>query len=268
MRPPRSVAQETMESAYGPGSDWAEPNQFGESGFTRAQAESDIGADDIMALIEAAIELDHEHTLRLRRTTGPVTRSCPYEGHEWPDGTINPVPHWAHPDPCWDEPEDLWQIAVEHADRASSAMVAYRHWPVDSSTAFFNGAAWACLLSEGLSTLDEDHRGPWRSVAGETMGWVPQPGSRAATIHHGKLQEDSLEGVDECSQDEYSDAYVRGVLWGADVAMRRIDIDDFAHPDDKGSELLTMRQQALLGGMLDLDEMYRLAIRDKPRLRR
>lgn len=55
---PHQIAQETMDRHYGIGSMWEAPNDFDESGFTRAQAESNIGEADIVALIAEAIEAD------------------------------------------------------------------------------------------------------------------------------------------------------------------------------------------------------------------
>jgi hypothetical protein len=52
------IGREVIEANYGIGSPWEEPNAYGEEGFTRAQAESDIGADEIRGLIVAAIEAD------------------------------------------------------------------------------------------------------------------------------------------------------------------------------------------------------------------
>lgn len=55
IKTPDEIAREVIEKNYGIGSPWEEPNDFGEEGFTRAQAESDIDADDIRGLIEQAI---------------------------------------------------------------------------------------------------------------------------------------------------------------------------------------------------------------------
>lgn len=52
------IAREAMDKRYGIGTDWEEPNEYGEEGFTRAQAESDIGADEILGVIREAIEAD------------------------------------------------------------------------------------------------------------------------------------------------------------------------------------------------------------------
>lgn len=63
------LAREVIDRHYGIGSDWEEPNQYGEEGFTRAQAESDIDADDIRLLIEEAVYADHEQ-IRAALTSG------------------------------------------------------------------------------------------------------------------------------------------------------------------------------------------------------
>lgn len=55
---PDLIAREAMDNHYGIGTEWEEPNAYGEEGFTRAQAESDIEADDILAIIREAIEAD------------------------------------------------------------------------------------------------------------------------------------------------------------------------------------------------------------------
>lgn len=58
LKSPEQLGREAIEKNYGVGSDWEEPNQYGEEGFTRAQAESDIDADEIRGLIEEAITAD------------------------------------------------------------------------------------------------------------------------------------------------------------------------------------------------------------------
>lgn len=55
---PTQVAEDVMNASYGPGSNWSEPNEFDETGFTRAQAESDIDTEEILGLIQKAIEVD------------------------------------------------------------------------------------------------------------------------------------------------------------------------------------------------------------------
>ncbi len=60
IKTPEQIAREVIERNYGLGTDWEEPNEYGEEGFTRAQAESDIDADDIRALIEQGIAADRE----------------------------------------------------------------------------------------------------------------------------------------------------------------------------------------------------------------
>lgn len=49
-----------MESNYGSDSDWAEPNEHGESGFTLAQVETDIGESEVACLIQQGINRDRE----------------------------------------------------------------------------------------------------------------------------------------------------------------------------------------------------------------
>lgn len=58
MKTPDQIAREVIEANYGIGTDWEEPNEHGEEGFTRAQAESDIDADEIRGLITAALDAD------------------------------------------------------------------------------------------------------------------------------------------------------------------------------------------------------------------
>lgn len=58
MKTPEQIGRDVIESEYGIGTDWEEPNEFGEAGFTRAQAETDIDSDDIRRLIEKAIWAD------------------------------------------------------------------------------------------------------------------------------------------------------------------------------------------------------------------
>lgn len=55
-----SVVGAVMDSHYGADSEWAEPNHFDETGFTRAQAESDISAEEIKELMAEAITLDRK----------------------------------------------------------------------------------------------------------------------------------------------------------------------------------------------------------------
>lgn len=58
MKDPELLAREAMDNHYGLGAEWEEPNQYGEDGFTRAQAESDIDADQILGIIQEAINVD------------------------------------------------------------------------------------------------------------------------------------------------------------------------------------------------------------------
>ncbi|WP_311245286.1 MULTISPECIES: hypothetical protein [unclassified Microbacterium] len=58
VKSPMLIAREAMDRAYGIDSPWEEPNPYGEEGFTRAQAESDIDADEIISVIVSAIEAD------------------------------------------------------------------------------------------------------------------------------------------------------------------------------------------------------------------
>lgn len=58
IKSPAQLSQDVIEANYGVGTDWEEPNEYGEAGFTRAQAESDISADDVRKLIEDAIAAD------------------------------------------------------------------------------------------------------------------------------------------------------------------------------------------------------------------
>lgn len=58
------IAERVLDAHYGDDSDWAEENRFGERGFTRAQAESDIDRSDIAALITEAITIDRSENHR------------------------------------------------------------------------------------------------------------------------------------------------------------------------------------------------------------
>ncbi|WP_217181593.1 hypothetical protein [Streptomyces sp. AC495_CC817] len=58
MKTPERIAREAMDKHYGIGTEWEEPNAYGEEGFTRAQAETDIDADDILLIIREAIQAD------------------------------------------------------------------------------------------------------------------------------------------------------------------------------------------------------------------
>lgn len=64
LKDPILLAREAMDRSYGIGTDWEEPNEHGEEGFTRAQAESDIDADEIIAVIASAIEADRAQRAR------------------------------------------------------------------------------------------------------------------------------------------------------------------------------------------------------------
>lgn len=58
------IAERVLDAHYGDDSDWAEENHFGERGFTRAQAESDIDRSDIAALITEAVTIDRTENHR------------------------------------------------------------------------------------------------------------------------------------------------------------------------------------------------------------
>lgn len=55
---PEIIGREVIDRHYGIGTEWEEPNEYGEEGFTRAQAETEIEADDIRLLIEEGIRED------------------------------------------------------------------------------------------------------------------------------------------------------------------------------------------------------------------
>lgn len=59
--PPEQIGHTVLEAHYGRGTEWDETNVFGERGFTRAQAETDITDADVTALIVEAILLDRSH---------------------------------------------------------------------------------------------------------------------------------------------------------------------------------------------------------------
>jgi hypothetical protein len=58
MKNPEQISRDVLETNYGIGTDWEEPNVHGELGFTRAQVETDIDADDIGLLIQQGINAD------------------------------------------------------------------------------------------------------------------------------------------------------------------------------------------------------------------
>lgn len=68
MKSSELIAREVIEANYGLDTAWEEPNEHGEAGFTRAQAESDIDSDEIRALIEQGIERDRARTGRTSAT--------------------------------------------------------------------------------------------------------------------------------------------------------------------------------------------------------
>lgn len=72
LKTPQQLGREVIDRHYGPGTDWEEPNEFGEEGFTRAQAESDIDADDIRLLIQEAIKADRKQISRELASTRAV----------------------------------------------------------------------------------------------------------------------------------------------------------------------------------------------------
>lgn len=62
--PAKQIAEQVLDAHYGDNSGWAEENRFGERGFTRAQAESDIDRSDIAALITEAVAIDRSENHR------------------------------------------------------------------------------------------------------------------------------------------------------------------------------------------------------------
>lgn len=79
LKTPEQLGREAIDNHYGIGTEWEEPNQYGEEGFTRAQAESDIDADDIRLLIEEAVKADRQQICRAMESSEavPDLRSFP-----------------------------------------------------------------------------------------------------------------------------------------------------------------------------------------------
>lgn len=65
MKTTEQIGREVIEANYGINTEWGQPNEFGEQGFTRAQAESDIDSDEILGLIESAIQLDRDQRIQV-----------------------------------------------------------------------------------------------------------------------------------------------------------------------------------------------------------
>ena len=78
MKTPEQLGREAIDAHYGIGTEWEEPNQYGEEGFTRAQAESDIDADDIRLLIDEAIANDRAQIAAALRDTDAVPGIRPF----------------------------------------------------------------------------------------------------------------------------------------------------------------------------------------------
>lgn len=108
IKTPEEIAREVIEKNYGIGSPWEEPNDFGEEGFTRAQAESDIDADDIRGLIKLGITTDRSQRSVLNYDTLDQLLSA-WDGYDgdvsgFYDAWINHVnegaelPEWAKQD--------------------------------------------------------------------------------------------------------------------------------------------------------------------------
>ncbi|MCY1718532.1 hypothetical protein OVA26_16470 [Microbacterium sp. SL62] len=73
LKDPLLLAREAMDRRYGLGTEWEEPNIHGEEHFTRAQAESDIDADEILSIIVSAVEADRAQSARALNDTPTVT---------------------------------------------------------------------------------------------------------------------------------------------------------------------------------------------------
>lgn len=89
MKTPEQIRREVMDAAYGIGTQWEEPNDDGEAGFDRAQAESDIDADEIGQLIEQAIRIDRAQQAASSGCAQDADGWCPVHGadcadfHQW-----------------------------------------------------------------------------------------------------------------------------------------------------------------------------------------
>lgn len=73
LKEPMLLAREAMDRVYGLGTDWEEPNEHGEEGFTRAQAETDIDADHILPIIADAIVADRAQHRRAAHGVATAT---------------------------------------------------------------------------------------------------------------------------------------------------------------------------------------------------
>lgn len=120
MKSPNDIAHTVLDQHYGPDSEWAEENSYGEQGFTRAQAETDIDADEIATLIAEAIRSDRRQIANALRTETPVPDIRPYaptplhrmiDAYEHFDGDLDGfITAWEHHIAGQDEP----CLAVAH----------------------------------------------------------------------------------------------------------------------------------------------------------
>lgn len=78
MKNPEQIGREVINAHYGFGTEWEEPNEHGEEGFARAQAETDIEADDVRLLIEEGIGKDRAQLAAALRGTGAVLSLRPF----------------------------------------------------------------------------------------------------------------------------------------------------------------------------------------------
>lgn len=93
MKTPEQIGREVIDAHFGIGTVWEEPNEHGEEGFTRAQAETDIDADDIRGLIEEGIRLSREQIRVALRGPEPIPGV-----REFPRASVNQLieayEHW------------------------------------------------------------------------------------------------------------------------------------------------------------------------------
>lgn len=87
MKTMEQISREAIDKHYGLGTPWGEPNEFGEEGFTRAQAESDIDSDDIRAVIEDALRADRSQRAAAVNKTASVAELI--EAYEAFDGDVD-----------------------------------------------------------------------------------------------------------------------------------------------------------------------------------
>lgn len=130
MKTPEQIGREVIEANYGIGTEWEEPNQYGEEGFTRAQVESDIDADDVRLLIEQGINADREQRAG---TESSASTQCSISSKEvvkqvFTRWATDVTPAWGMGQ--WTPAEDQFAemaveaIQIDRAQRSTSRVIA------------------------------------------------------------------------------------------------------------------------------------------------